>query len=1221
MMNRLMMTCGVVLFAATCVRAADVDFVRDVQPILKDRCVKCHGGDKPRGGLRLDVRDLAMEGSDSGVVIEPGKPESSDVIKRVTSDDSDKWMPPKGDRLTAEQVRVLRDWIAGGAVWPDAAAGSAVVDTDHWSFQPVRRTAPPAVKHADRVWNPIDSFVLARLEAKGMTLSPEADRLTLVRRLYLDLIGLPPTPEQADAFVNDQRPDAYERLVDELLASPHYGEHWARRWLDLARYADTNGYEKDRQRSMWPWRDWVINAYNSDMPFDRFTVEQIAGDMLPNPTNDQLIATGFHRNTMINEEGGVDLYEYRFHAMVDRVSTTATTWLGLTMACCQCHSHKYDPITQREYYKFMALMGNADEVDVDVPDAGVAKRRAEIERQIAAIESGLGAKLAAATLKPSGPLRWQTVAPVSATSAHSASLTVGDDGVVQAAGDNPPADTYTVVIDTPLADVRGLRLEALTQPDHAGPGRTPHGNFVLTDLKVTVAPVGDPARAKPVTLTNAAADFSQQKFDVAGAIDGDARSGWAVDDRSGTLAKDRSATFAFTQPVAFKGGTRLTITLDQQYGAHHTLGRFRLSLGTQPDIAPNIAPGADPARIVADKVDAWTRGVAPKCNNWTPVRPTSIVSTKPSTFEVQPDDSVLVGGFNPNNNTYTVELPVNLPRVTALRIEVLPDPSLPSNGPGRAMFDSVGPAGDFLLGEVEVYTRDGAAPVDAAQPDAGLARVPLHGATESFAQKGREASHTLDGKLDTGWSIKPRVGEAHHIVLQLDKPLDTAGGRRVVVKLYQQYIHQMCIGRFRISATADDGEVVSSGLPAEVESAIATPVAQRTDAQRDTIRDHYLRHEAPELDGERARIAKLRKSMPEYATSMVMRERAPEHARVTYLHHRGEYLKPKAAVEPGTPAVLHPMREGEPHNRLGLARWLVDPANPLVGRVVMNRQWQAIFGHGLVRTSEDFGHQGEPPTHPLLLDWLADEFVSGGWTLKRMHKLMVMSETYRQSSVVTDELLERDPENRLLSRAPRYRVGAETVRDVALSAAGLLSEKLGGPSVFPPQPASVTALSYGRLNWNTSTGEDRYRRGLYTFKKRTAPYAAFTTFDATSGEQCIVRRERSNTPLQALTTLNDAAFVEAAEAMARHAMRTPGDPPRRATWLMRRCLTRVPSADEVDTLVAFYTKQLARFRAGELNARQVAGDDAPKDVDVNDLAAWTATARVVLNLDETITRN
>jgi hypothetical protein len=950
-----------------------VDFVRDVQPILAKRCHSCHGPEKQKNGLRLDVKAAALRGGDGGAVIRPREAAKSPLIARVTSRNSEERMPPKGDPLAAAEVDVLRRWIDAGAPWPDAASGDAGrVTSAHWAFQPVRRPAVPAVKDAGRVRNPIDAFVLARLEKEGRGFSPPAERAALARRLSLDLVGLPPSPAAADAFVRDMSPDAYERYVDSLLASPHYGERWARRWLDLARYADTNGYEKDRNRSIWPWRDWVIRALNDDLPFDRFTIEQIAGDLLPDATIGSRVATGFHRNTMINEEGGIDVEEFRFESIVDRVGTTATVWLGLSMACAQCHSHKFDPLTQREYYGLFAFLNNADEIETPVPDPDIEKRRAEAAGKIAAIEAGMDARF------------------------------------------------------------DGLRE-----------------SFVK----------------------------------------------WRED------AKARS-------------------------------------------------------------------------HRWTPVVPDKVEGKKGGTFTPLPDASVLVSGDNPNNNAYTVTFKAKKP-MTALRLEVLPHESLPDGGPGRAPLFSVG---DFLLSEVK------------------LEGVPFQTASHSYAENNRSAAQALDGRLDTGWSIKGRTGQAHHAVFVPSRPVEGP----VTLTLVQEYIHQMTIGRFRVSVTSDAPPVESSGLPAEVEVALSTE-------DEAVLRRHFLAT-CPELAEEQKKIAELRKSMPKHPTTMVMAERRLEHARRTHLHHRGQFLQPREEVEPCVPAVLHPFPSDAPRNRLGLARWLVDGKNPLVGRVIMNRQWQAFFGRGIVSTLENFGTQGARPTHPELLDWLASEFVERRWSMKAMHRLIVTSETYRQSSRAAAGLLARDPENLLLGRASRFRLEAELVRDGALAASGLLNPKVGGPSVYPPQPEGVTELAYGQPKWPASQGPDRYRRGLYTFAKRTAPYAAFATFDGPSGECCAPRRDRSNTPLQALNVLNDIVFLEAARALAKASM-SEADP---LGAMFRRCLTRAPSEAERGRLLAFREKQLAR----PLDAAALTGarDGTPE------FASWVAVARVMLNLDEMITR-
>jgi hypothetical protein len=1049
---RMMLACGVLLVVDGVRLAAGgdqaVDFGRDVQPVLQARCYGCHGPQRHEGGLRLDVRSLAMRGGDSGAVIVPGSAAASVLVERLRSEDAELRMPADGEALDAAQIDVIARWIDEGAVWPDALAGSD--PARHWAFQPCKQPVPPKVQHQAWVRNPIDNFVLARLEAEGLAPAAEADPYTLVRRVYLDLIGLPPTPEEADAFAADPSPEAYEKVVDRLLASPAYGERWARPWLDLARYADTNGYEKDRTRSIWPYRDWVVQALNADMPFDQFSIEQLAGDLLPGASRSQQVATGFHRNTMENEEGGIDVEEFRVAALFDRVNTTATVWLGLTLGCCQCHSHKYDPFTQREYYQLMAFLNNCDEPELELFDPQVAARQEEVDAEIARLEAELLAQLP--------------------------------------------------------------RLEA-------------EGKFA-----------------------------------------------------------------------------------------------------------------------------AWQAEEAGRARRWTIVPPQSALSEYHATMTVLADGSVLVSGDKPNYDTYVLECIPTLPRITALRLEVLPDPSLPAGGPGRAPLHSVG---DFLLSEVQVSV---ARPQDLQAE--GRTPLPLAHASHSYAQEGRSAALAIDGELDTGWSIQGRTGEPHQAVFVLREPYVPQPGERLVITMHQRYIHQMVIGRFRWSFTADEPSHEACRVPAEIESILLIPAAERTPEQAQALAGAYV-HLAPELAEQQKALAERRRSRPRHPTTLVLQERAPQHRRRTFVFHRGEFLKPTEEVEPDVPAMLHPFPADAPRNRLGLARWLVDPANPLVGRVVMNRQWQAFFGRGLVRTTEDFGTRGDLPTHPALLDWLAAEFIQRGWCMKAMHRLIVTSATYRQSSHATPEAYAADRENERLARGPRVRLEAEMLRDQALAASGLLSRKQGGPGVYPPQPESVTMLAWGGPGWPTSTGEDRYRRGLYTFAKRTSPFAAFILFDGPTGEACVARRERSNTAVQALTLLNDQAFVEAAQALARRAYQEAPDAAARVARIFRLCLVRPPSPDELAALLAFYHDQQARFaepptraaqpEAGQaasetaqaaheatavrppsvLDAAQAAGlsgtppmlDGQPLDAEqLAELAALAAVARAVLNLDETVTK-
>jgi hypothetical protein len=972
-----------------------IAFNHDVRPILARHCFKCHGQDEKarKGKLRLDVRATALAAGRSGrQAIVPGKPDDSEMVRRITAPETADLMPPPAAKnpLTESEKQILQTWIAGGAEYQQ-----------HWAFVPPRPAPLPKVQQADWPRTALDYFLLAELERVGLRPSSPAEPAALVRRLYLDLIGLPPTPEEADAFLADSSPAAYAKLVDQLLASPHYGERWARRWLDLARYADTNGYEKDRMRSIWPYRDWVIAALNEGMPFDQFTIEQLAGDLLPNATAAQRIATGFHRNTMLNEEGGIDPLEFRYHAMVDRVGTTGTTWLGLTLMCAQCHTHKYDPIPQREFYQLMACLNNADEPLMDVPDPARVGRRAALQARI------------------------QTI----------------------------------------------------------------------------------------------------------------------VDDL----------------PQRFPGGP---VNLDRQF-------------------------------------QAWLGGARARAVRWTVLRPTDLKSNQPL-LKVLADGSVLASGDQTKRDVYNLKYRTDLLKVTALRLEVLPDEHLPSRGPGRVFYE--GTPGDFFLSELILHA-DG-------QP------VKFSRATSTFAAGGNSIANAIDGNPQTGWSIGGGQGKAHTAVFNLAAPLGRTQ-ELAMEMIFEQY-YSSPLGRFRVSVTSDRRPIEASAVPVAIEELLLVPPDQLTTQERDRLARYFL-HVAPELASARDEIQRLEKQMPALPTTLVLLERPAGETRPTYFHERGEFLRATDPVQPGTLSLLPAVARTTPLNRLTFARWLVDPGNPLVGRVAMNRQWAAFFGRGIVRTTEDFGYQGEPPTHPELLDWLAVELVRRGWSMKQMHRLIVTSATYQQSSTASPEALEKDPVNKLLARGPRLRLEAELVRDGALKVSGLLSTKIGGPSVFPPQPAGVSSeWSYGAFPWQVSPGADRYRRGLYTFSKRTAPYAMFGTFDAPSGEACVARREVSNTPLQALTLLNDAVFVEAAQALGNWAAAQSEPVPVRVGALFRRCLIRQPSSDELRLLVDFYQTQRERFARQDAAVDAVAG---PGSGDVRDRAAWTLVARALLNLDETITKN
>ena len=1166
-------------------RAEGPDFSRDVRPILSGHCFKCHGPDDQarQAGLRLDNPAGAVSKLESGnQAITPGKPNESELVKRILSADENERMPPAAanKRLTDQQKEILRTWIAAGAQYQR-----------HWAFATPQQAPLPKVKQADWPKNPLDFFILARLEAEGLHPSPPADKPTLVRRVYLDLIGLPPTPAQADAFINDTDPRAYEKLVDSLLQSPHYGERWARRWLDLARYADTNGYEKDRVRSIWLYRDWVINALNADLPFDQFSIEQLAGDMLPGATNEQRVATGFHRNTMLNEEGGIDPLEFRYYATVDRVNTTAVTWLGLTLGCAQCHTHKFDPIPHADYYRTLAFLNNADEPTIDVPRADLTKKRAEIESQIARLEAELPQRFPV-----EGDLRWQTPAGANLTTAGGATIQKLPDESFRLQGANPEKDVYTIKFTSDLTNVTAIRVEALADPalPSQGPGRTPHGNFVLTEIAVSTAPKDKPDQTQAVKLTRAEADFSQLNYPAADALDGKPGTGWAIQGQA-PWNVNRAATFYFEKPSG-AAGTEWTIRLDQQFGTNHTLGRLRVQLGQS---AADSRPEEVRRRDHRDrKFAAWLKNESARAVRWTLLAPTRVNSNVPLLTK-EADGVILASGDKSKRDVYDLSFSQETPGIAAIRLEVLPDDRLPKKGPGRVDYE--GPFGDFFLSEIKLL-------VD------GLPRK-WKTASHSFAAGGNTALAAMDGDPQTGWSIDGGQGKRHVAVFELEAPLEKPGP--ISVQLVCEKYYAAGLGKFRLWGTKAAALAPPSDLPTEIEALLLLPPEQHSPEQQEKLL-RYFCLVAPELAAEREQIKKLRDALPQYPTTLVMQERPASNPRPTFIHKRGEFLQPTDRVQAEILSLFPPLPGGAPHNRLTFARWLVSRENPLVARVTVNRQWQAFFGRGIVRTTDDFGYQGESPTHPELLDWLAVEWMNQDWSLKKLHKWIVLSATYQQAAAVTPEYTQRDPQNKLLGHFPRVRLEAEQVRDSLLTISGLLSPKLGGPSVFPPQPANVTSEgTYGALAWTISGGEDRYRRGLYTFTKRTAPYAMFNTFDGPSGEACQARREVSNTPLQALTMLNDTVAVEAAQTLGKQLAADKGELDARLTALFRRCLIRWPTAKELDLLRSFHAHQQERLQKNELDAAKIAGEPGG---DAAERAAWTLTARGLLNLDEVVTK-
>ncbi len=1004
-LKRLRILALILIIAAAVPARADDELAAQAYAILQTRCLECHGLEKKRGDLRLDSRDAVLKGGESG---EPslvaGNADDSALFYRVTTDDEKERMPSKADPLPAAEIAVLKAWIEAGAPWPKNAPPPADA-MPHWAFQPPVEAALPQVKHANAVANDIDRFLVAAMEKAGLDPAPEADKYTLIRRAYLELVGLPPSPEEVEEFAKDRSKDAYERLVDRLLELPHYGERQARRWLDAARYADTNGYEKDRPRSIWPYRDWVINAFNANMPYNEFIVEQVAGDLLPNATESQKVATGFHRNSMFNEEGGIDAAEDWYKRTVDRANTTANVFLGLTLQCAQCHNHKYDPISQKEYFGFAAFINDSGEEKLSLHDAKVEAARAE-----------------------------------------------------------------------------------------------------------------------------------------------------ALD----TIAK------------------------------------------AEEDLVQSVAK--DPG--IQAQFNAWMNETRAHCIDWQIVTPAAVGAESSATLRPLDDGSVLATGDVPNDDTYTIDLAPGDAPVAALRLEVLPDESLPGGGPGRG---EILADGDFLLTHVraELITASGTTPIEIAS------------ATQDFAAKDNEASKALDGSADTGWSIKGGTGKPHAAVFQFAKPVDARDATLRVV-LEQDFIHQHVIGRFRVSV-ASPHDATSSGVPAEVEAALLKSAEARAPYEQALLARYYALEVAPAFENERKKLTKARGELPKLPTTLVMTPRDP--SRPTYLYNRGEFLQPRDEVGKGVPAILPPLPEKAPLNRLTLARWIADEKNPLTARVAVNRLWQQVFGRGLVGTVEDFGTRGDKPTNPELLDWLATEFVRSGWDYKHMHRLFVTSAAFRRSADVTLQALEKDPENLLLARGPRLRLEAETIRDLALTASGLLNNRIGGPSVYPPQPVGVSEVAYDGARWPTSSGKDRYRRGLYTYMKRTTPYAAGITFDAPSGEELCPRRERTTTPLQALTLLNDQVYLEASQALAKRVMDTRKSDRDRIDYLFQLCLSREPDAQERARIEEFLHATNKSLESDAPRARQISGSiglfsAAPPP----ELAAWTAVCRAILNLDETITR-
>lgn len=1008
-----------------------VDYETQVLPILKKNCYQCHDAKKQTSSFRLDVREKAFTGGESK---KPGiikyKATESELFRRVVTDDDEEKMPPSSKpRLSPDEVETLKRWINEGATWPDKHSGETKLK--HWAFTPPVRPALPSL---NSTWptQPIDTFILAKLEKEKLAPSALANKETLLKRLSLDLIGLPPTLAEMESFLADVSPNAWEMQVDRLLASPHFGERWARVWLDAARYADSDGYEKDKPRPVWFYRDWVIAALNRDLPYDQFIIEQLAGDLLPNATQDQKVATGFLRNSMINEEGGVDPEQFRMEAMFDRMDAIGKGVLGLTIACAQCHDHKFDPISQKEYYGLFAFLNNDHEANIATYTAEEQRKRADLFQKIKLLED---------------------------------------------------------------------------------------------DLK-------------------------------------------------------------------------------------HTVPDWRT------------------------KLRQWVKAL-PNQPKWEVIKPKLDTSGGQKHYLLE-DGSILAAGYAPTKHDTDFPVTLTNKKITAFKLELLNDPSLPLSGPGRSIY------GLLALTEFKVIVSAIDTPkstttlkFQSATADVNPEDQPLEALFYDKTNRKRftgKVAYAIDGKDETAWGIDIGPGRSNvprEAIFVLEKPLDLDKATKLNIKLVQNHggwnsddNQNNNLGRFRFSITSDEPATANT-IPTTLRQLLQKETL--TPGDEDALFSHW-RTTIKAWEATNQQIETLWKEHPAGSAQLILSQR--EMNRETRMLKRGDFLKPGEKVDAMVPAILNPLPKGAARDRLTFARWMVDRQSPTTARAFVNRLWQQLFGQGLVTSSEDLGTQAEVASHPELLDYLAVEFMDNGWSIKKLLKTIALSSTYRQTSKVSAELYAKDPYNRLLARGPRFRVDAETVRDIGLSISGLLNAQIGGRSVFPPLPEYMTKppISYGPKTWPEDKDAQRYRRALYTFRYRSLPYPMLQTFDAPNGDTSCVRRPRSNTPLQALITLNDPLSMEAARAFAWKVMllreKTDAE---RLTFAFKETLLRSPTDAETATLLKLLQTQKER-NTQESEAWKIATNDPaqppklPSNMKPADAAAWTLVCRVLLNLDETITK-
>ena len=1184
-----------------------IDFNRDIRAILSDNCFACHGPDdkERKAKLRFDDKIEALKPAKSGDhAIVPGNVAKSTLVARIESKDPDEVMPPPktGKKLTAQQIDLLKRWIQEGAKFEG-----------HWAFVKPEPPALPPVKNTKWSRNDIDRFILARLEKDGIKPSSEADKATLIRRVTLDLTGLPPTLEEVDAFLGDKSKDAYERVVDRLLKSPRYGEHMARYWLDAARYADSHGYHIDSERSMWKWRDWVVEAFNQNKPYDQFTIEQLAGDLLPDATTEQKVGSGYVRANMSTGEGGAIEQEYQCKYTFDRVETTSTIWLGLTLTCARCHTHKYDPITHREYYGLYSFFNSINESIMDgnkpnpdpfmrLPTPEQARRQIELKKLVADAQNKIDAPVpeldtaqAAWQTKWHDKLSkgWTTLQPVTVVSTLSNGPTFKtlEDQSILADGANPESDVQEIIVRFDReASIAALRLEALPHESlpKKGSSRADDGVFRLSEFEAEIAtgtkPPKDwkegekppdakdekpaeakdakkeePPKPKKLKFTQAVASAAASTREIDKAIDGNADTGWGVE--AGASAEPQTALFALADPVKVQTNSELRIKLRYEASkSKRAIGRFRLAAAQNDELVQLLNP--------------------PKADPWQVVGP----------FKTEG----LRHGFT---NVFEPEKEIDLKKTYAgVRDEI-----------------KWNAKADFEDGKNNLLVQD---------------LHGIHGAYYLYRKLTVSAARKLDLSLRADDALKLWINDKLVAERAEEKPGD--GLLRVTVDLKKgenKFLLKVVTVQGAAYFTFNKNLGDTDAVPADVAAVLAT-AKNLSGPQAAKVRNFYRREHSSDfkqlfdkMDRWKEEDTAIDKAIP---LTMVAKEM--DKPRETFMLIRGEYDKKGDKVEPGVPAILPPLPANAPTNRLGLAKWLMAPSHPLTARVTVNRFWQQYFGVGFVKTTEDFGVQGENPSHPELLDWLATEFIRTGWDVKQLQRLIVTSATYRQTSKASPELRARDPENRLMARGPRFRVDGEVVRDTALAVSGLLVEQAGGRSVKPYEPSGLwEAVSFNNSQkYVPDKGDALHRRSLYTHWKRQSPPPNMLLFDAPTREYCVVKRPRTNTPLQALALMNDLQFVEASRAFAQRILLEGGKSANeRLAYAFRLATARKPGADEIKVLKEVLDRQLAGFgndkeAAGKLLG--VGGFKASESLDASELAAWTTIASMILNLDETVTK-